>query len=211
LDTDAHLNAPSSHKDDTRLLRELHDGGREAFTTLYNRYQPRLYLYLEPFTHGDKPWIEEIAQEVFIKVWLKRKELTHVQVFEYYLQRMAKNLLVDKIKLRQIQVKHEALSAKGRPDWAEDTENQYRFKEYYRLTREALDLLPERRRRLFQLSSIEGYSLDEICALTHLSRAVVKKQLVLANQFLRNHLQQKGGLSIHAGILLIGSLLAEIK
>jgi RNA polymerase sigma factor (sigma-70 family) len=211
LDNESYLDAPLSNEQDTQLLRQLYVGSRDAFTTLYNHYQPRLYLYLEPFTHNDKPWIEEIVQEVFIKVWIKRKELTHIKVFEYYLQRMAKNLLLDNVRLRQIKVKHETLSAEGQKDWTEETENEYHFKEYYKLTREALALLPERRRYLFQLSNIDGYSLDEISALTHLSKAVVKKQLALANRFLRSHLQQKGGFPIHAGMLLVAGLLSEIK
>lgn len=209
LDSVHSSNGPSPEIDDALLL-QLHDGSREAFTRLYNFYQPSLRRYLLPFTYPDQALADEIVQEVFIRLWMRRRDLSHVKALGPYLKKMARNQLLNNVKARRIKIRHESQAAAGAQTWTEDPENDYRFKEYYRLTREALDLLPERRRYLFQLSTVEGYSLDEIAARTNLSKAVVKKQLTLANQFLRNHLRTQGGFPYEAGLVLLCCLLNEL-
>ena len=196
---------------DEDLLLQMNGGSRTAFTRIYNYYQPRLFRYLAPFTYQDTVLAEEVVQEVFIKLWMRRRDLLHVKALEPYLQKMAQNQYLDTVKLRRIKDRHELLSAQGRGEWVDETENHLCFKEYYQLTKEAIALLPERRRYLFQLSTVEGYSLDEIAVLTNLSKAVVKKQLTLTHQFLRKHLQEKGGFPIQASLWLLCSILVDLK
>jgi RNA polymerase sigma-70 factor (ECF subfamily) len=196
---------------DDVLLLQLHNGSREAFTRIYNYYQPRVLRYITPFTSTDNVPAEEIIQEVFIRLWMRRRDLLHVKALEPYLKKMARNHLLNIVKARRIKERHESLAVEGRKEWVDETENNYRFKEYYQLTREALELLPERRRYLFQLSTVEGYSLDEIADMTKLSKAVVKKQLTLTHQFLRKHLQERGGFPLQAGVVLLCSLLMDLK
>jgi len=194
---------------DETLLIQLHQGSKAAFTQLYNLYQPGILRYLIPFTQPDSALAEEIVQEVFVRLWTRRAHLEHVRSLEPYLKKMARNHLLNMVRAQRIKQRHEAMSLNSQDEWAVTTEDDFRFKEYYRLTREALLLLPERRRYLFQLSTVEGYSLDEIVSMTNLSRAVVKKQLTLTNQFLRKYLQEKGGLPINAGFLLLCCLLSD--
>ncbi len=210
MDSVLSLNTPVPETDEALLL-QLHGGSKEAFTRIYNYYQPRVLHYLLPFTYPDDVQAEEIIQEVFIRLWMRRRDLSHVNVLEAYLKKMARNHLLNIVKAQRIKERHESLAAEDRKEWVDETENRYRFKEYYRLTREALELLPERRRRLFQLSTVEGYSLDEIAAMMNLSKAVVKKQLTLTNQFLRKHMQEKGGFPLQAGIVLLCCLLTDLK
>lgn len=196
---------------DEELLRDLHNGSREAFTRIYTFYQPRMLRYLAPFIYPDEGLGEEIVQEVFVRLWMRRRDLQHVQALEPYLKKMARNQLLNVVKAARIKERHELQASEGRSAWVDEIEDNYRFKEYYALTREALDLLPERRRYLFQLSTVEGYSLDEIAVLTNLSKAVVKKQLTLTNQFLRKHLQERGGFPFEAGVVLLCCLLTDLK
>ncbi len=210
MDSDLSSNIPLALTDDALLL-QLHHGSREAFTLLYNTYQPKVARYLIPFVSPGVVAAEEVVQEVFIKLWMRRKELLHVTSLEAYLKRMARNQLLNIVKAQRIKQRHEALAGAVRGESTDEIENDYHFSEYYRLTREALELLPERRRFLFQLSTVEGYSLDEIAAKTNLSKAVVKKQLTLTNQFLRKHLREKGDFPLEAGLVLLCCLLTSLK
>lgn len=161
----------------------------DAFTALYEYYQPRLSLFIAPFTRHSPSLANEIVQEVFIKLWVKREFLAGIEVLEYYLQRMAKNRLLDDARLRKIKLRHESAFAEmqdGRPSVTEDS---LQLKEYHRLAQEAIRLLPERRRYLFTLSVLEGYSLEEIGTITGLSKEVIKKQLFKAKRFIRERLE----------------------
>ncbi len=126
--------------------------------------------------------------------------LTGIDKIEYYLQRMARNQLMDFIKLQRIQQKHESRVA-TMPIAEKETEDFLQLKEYHQMAKEAISKLPERRRYLLHLSMVDGYSLDEIVAKTTLSKAVVKKQLFKANAFLRAYLKKNGDMIILAFIL----------
>ena len=59
------------------LIVQLKEGDEKAFTTLYRRYWPKVYnfsrLYLSSILE-----IEEVVQEVFVKVWESRTLLRGV-------------------------------------------------------------------------------------------------------------------------------------
>ena len=178
------------------LLQQLMLGSMDAFTALYDHYQPRLSLFITPFTHHSPHLANDIIQDVFVKLWTKRQDLAGIQVLEYYLQRMAKNRLLDDVRLRKTKLRHEGSFAATQTAWQSVTQDDLQLKEYHRLAQEAIRLLPERRRYLFTLSILEGYSLDEISVITGLSKEVVKKQLFKAKRFIREQLEKKGGISL---------------
>ncbi len=185
------------------MLQQLIQGSMEAFTTLYNHYQPRLSLFIAPFTHQTPVVANDIIQEVFVKLWIKREDLAGVQVLEYYLQRMAKNRLLDIARLRKIKQQHESAAAALQPTRQPAGEDALQLKEYHELAQQAIRMLPERRRYLFTLSVLEGYSLHEIGVITGLSKEVIKKQLFKAKRSIRDHLQEKGGFRFPGGALLL--------
>lgn len=165
-----------------------------AFRQLYEKYQPRLSRYLTAFCEPDLA--DDIMQEVFVKFWLRREMLTGITVPELYLQRMARNRWLDIKKAENIRLKHETGFSRTAPLATEGITDNIQYGEFHQLANHALQQMPERRRQLLQLSIFHGYSLSEIASLTGLSKAVVKKQLYLANQFLRNYMREHGDISL---------------
>lgn len=188
---------------EVRLLELLAAGDMEAFEALYDHYQPRLRLFIAPFVNFETDRIAEILQEVFIRLWTRRELLVGVEVLEYYLQRMAKNYLLDLVRSQLIRDKHEQRFAAGLSGEAAGTEEGLLLKEYHRLAREAILQMPLRRQDIFRLSALEGYSLDEIGEMTGLSKEIVKKQLFKARRSIREHLCRKGGFSLPLGSRLL--------
>lgn len=186
--------AANALKDEALLLKQLINGSTDAFAMIYDHYQPRLSLFILPFTNHSTQLTNEIIQEVFIKLWIKREDLEGIQILEYYLQRMAKNHLLDMAKLRKIKLRHESSFASAQDTLSYTTEDSIQLKEYYALAQEAIRSLPERRQYIFRLSVLEGYSLDEIAVITGLSKEVIKKQLFKARHAIRKYLHKKGGL-----------------
>lgn len=166
-------------------------GDHSAFDTLYYYYEPRIRLFLYPFTGDDAVMLDTILQDVFIKFWLKREEMEGIALVEFYLQRMAKNRLLDLLRLRDIRERHEAIHAALQPQEGAVTEKQLLFKEYLAAANEAIALLAERRRIIFVLNVLEGFSLDEVAVHLGLSKEVVKKQLAKAKAAVRAHIAGK--------------------
>jgi RNA polymerase sigma-70 factor (ECF subfamily) len=191
---------PGATTGDQELLRLLETGSEAAFRLLYDRYQPKLSRYLYPFVSDRPHLVAEIVQEVFVKLWVKRGQLGGIAKPEYYLQRLARNQLIDNIRLQKIKDRHEKAAA-GASGAQEDVQDFLLLKEYHEIARQAIEQLPERRRYLLRLSMVDGYSQEEIANLTNLSRAVVKKQLFKANSFLREYMKTHGGMLLLVCIL----------
>jgi len=189
--------------DESLLLNHLAQGCPEAFRSIYDRYQPRLQLFIYPFTAGSKELCNEIIQEVFIKLWVKRREIIIEKSLEFYLLRMARNQLVDHARLRKIKWKHERAFAAAQSSDPILPEEELQLREYLKVAREAVNLLPARRSSVFQLNVLQGYSLDEVSDITGLSKEVVKKQLFKAKRFILKYLHENGGMDIPAAAILV--------
>lgn len=148
-----------------------------------------------------------VIQDVFVKLWLKRQELSGIAVLEYYLQRMAKNRLLDLLKLRDIRDRHKKYYAILQPASANNTREQLQLKEYLAIAREGMDKMPLRRRVIFSMSVLEGFSIDEIAAQMQVSRDVVKKQLQKARTFLKEYISKHGDLPGAICLAIIGGYL----
>ncbi|NML22388.1 sigma-70 family RNA polymerase sigma factor [Pseudoflavitalea sp. G-6-1-2] len=192
--------------EETQLLQRLESGDKAAFDALYNYYEPRIRLFLLPFTRSDEQLLNSILQDVFIKLWTKRKDLAGIAHLEYYLQRMAKNRLLDLLKLQKIQSAHIGNYASLQPSADQHTWDELQLKEYMAIARKGIAALPERRRLIFSMSVLSGLSIDEIAGQLNLSRDVVKKQLQKARSFLKTYIAEKGDMPAIVGALIITAL-----
>ncbi|MBS1563408.1 MAG: RNA polymerase sigma-70 factor, partial [Bacteroidetes bacterium] len=160
-------------------------GDHQAFTQLYTMYLGNLHRYVSLF-FADKAAADEIVQDIFIRIWEKRESLSAVQSFRQYLFRAAKNHLLNSIRNEQIRQRVLGSLAQQSQSHAADTQNQVDYRAYALVVEKAIRRLPPKRKRIFQLSVKEGYSLDEIAALLRIGKPVVKKQLYAAYDFVRD-------------------------
>ena len=187
--------------DEHVLLVRLVAGDHLAFTRLYSVYLGNLYRYVSLF-FPDKASAEEIVQDIFIKIWEKRENLAGVKSFKQYLFKTAKNHLLNAI--RNEQIKHKVLSHLQQQTEvaAADTQNRVDYRAYALAVEKAVGQLTPKRKRIFQLSVLEGYSLDEIADLLRISKPVVKKQLYAAYDLVRGYLQKHGQMTVFPIIIL---------
>jgi RNA polymerase sigma-70 factor (family 1) len=191
--------------EEKEILLRLASGDKAAFDTLYHYYEPRLRLFLYPFTRSDGHLLNAILQDTFVKCWIKRNDLANIEHLEPYLQRMAKNRLLDLLKLQKIQTGHIGNYAQSREQAVQLTWDQLQLKEYMSIARQGIDSLPERRREIFTQNVFDGLSIDEIASRMNISRDVVKKQLQKARAFLKTYIAEKGDLPVIVSGLIIGS------
>jgi len=173
--------------DEKQLLRDIANGDRVSFNELYVRYMHNLYQYVHLICKS-KELTEEVIQDIFIKIWLNRENLNNVAYFKAYLYRCARNLLMDKIRRTQLEKKVKELLSFHEVETTVNSDSTAICNQYRQFTREAISLLPEKRKRIVELSTQEGLSLDEIAAQLSISKSVVKKQLYSGMSFVRDYL-----------------------
>ena len=176
------------------LLRQISDGDRAIFKTLYTTYYGDVQRYISLFEPTGNS-LDELTQDVFVRIWEKRSYLESVDSFKGYLFMVTRNVVFNYLRGLKVQQKVKELSeveGSGR----NELEEQLLFKQYYQIALEAIEKLPPGRRKVLKMSVDDGLTLDEIALELNISRAGVKKQLYAATAFVRQYLQEHGELTL---------------
>jgi RNA polymerase sigma-70 factor (ECF subfamily) len=183
-----------------QLLTQVSQGDRQAFQVLYKACYPLVQQYIvlfEPSPHI----LDELTQDVFVRIWEKRDRLGAVESFKGYLFLVTRNVVFNFIRALKVRQKVKELD-EASPPLANDLENELLFKQYYEIALEAMRQLPPGRRKVLKMSIDDGLSLDEIATELGISRSGVKKQLYAATAYVRQYLQEHGEITLALIIFL---------
>ncbi|HEX9826741.1 MAG TPA: RNA polymerase sigma-70 factor [Flavobacteriaceae bacterium] len=169
------------------LVLELKSGNEKAFQKLFDTYRNVLYKYSYSMV-GTKPYAEEIVQDVFLKVWLKRETLNPELSFKSFLFTITRNKTITFLKRAAKSEKIREEIFYNSQKFANTTDLHIREKEVDNIKKEALDLLPPRRRLIFEMSRNEGKSYEEIATELGISQNTVRNQMSMALETLRDFL-----------------------
>lgn len=169
---------------DKLLVSELREGNHQAFRKLFDRYRNDLYKFSLSMVHS-KPYAEEVVQDVFLKVWMKRETLNSDLSFRAYIFTITRNKTIKFLK-----------KAANNRKLCEDvfytsqkitniTEQTIRESELEILKNEALNKLPPKRLLIFEMSRDEGKSYDRIAEELQISPHTVRNQMSKALETLR--------------------------
>lgn len=176
------------------LLQRVSQGDRAAFQQLYTAYFGHVQQYIFLFEPSSES-LDELTQDVFVRVWEKRQHLKKVESMKDYLFFITRNIVFN--YLRSLKIRQKIKELDGAPETAVlESEELFLFKQYYDIALEAMNKLPPGRRKVLKMSIDDGLSLDEIAAALKISRAGVKKQLYAATAFVRKYLQEHGEISV---------------
>ncbi len=137
---------------------------------------------------GREDRAQDVVQEVLIKVWEKREELTEVNNLSGYCVRMTRNLAIDKTRSRHHQsttalhqVQH--FVAPSPTPYEATAEN-----DTFKVVRTIIKKLPPVQREIFELRDFEGLSYKEIAETTGQSMSQVKVYLSRARYKIKTEL-----------------------
>ena len=175
------------------LLFRVAEGDREAFKELYNFYFAKVQGYVTLF-QPVRDEQDELTQDVFVKIWEKRHHLYGVESFRNYLFMITRNTILNYMRSRKVHQRAKDLTDTERT--GNDSEDALLYKQYYHIAVEAIEKLPEGRRKVLKMSIDQGLTLDEIAVQLNITRAGVKKQLYAATAFVRQYLLDHGEMSL---------------
>lgn len=176
--------------DNSTLLQEVATGSSEAFRQLFERYEAKVNHAAMLIT-GSRELSEDVVQDVFTRVWLKRAQLPSIADLDGWLFIITRNQAIT--VMNQLAARHgrEDEVARELPLFTADAAQELDAKNVKRYIHEALDLLTEQQRKVFIMSKMEGMSRDEIAAALSLSSNTVKMHLVRASRIVRVHLTRR--------------------
>jgi|SRR5665213_1657812 len=176
--------------DEERVLQLLAQGSEYAFTQIFDYYRPIVYTTAVKFLKSPV-LAEEIVQDIFLKVWLKREKMGAVQNFEGYLFLMTRNLIFDRIKKQahEMNFQKELSKNNSTAGSVNDTDHLVQDHHYQQILQQAIALLPAQQKMVYCLSKMEGLSRAQIAERMHISPLTVKTHLGKALLAIRKYLK----------------------
>lgn len=155
-----------------------------TFRTLFQELYPDMVKIALFYVH-DIPTAEDITQEIFTKLWEKRKQLDTINNIRGYLQYAIKNRCLNYLEHLQIVDKYQQEYLKQTDD------EQQSIEEHIQLVQRLLEQLPTKRKMILELSVVESKSYQEIAKQLDISVNTVKDHIKKAYAFLREEAQKE--------------------
>ena len=177
------------------LVKELKKGNEKAFRKLFDTYHNHLYKYSLSMVFS-KIYAEEIVQDVFLKIWLKRENLSLHMSFKSYLFTITRNQTIKFLKKAANNHKLREEIFYRSQKFSNPTERYIRESELEQLKTAALNTLPPKRRIIFEMSRNEDKSYGTIAKELNISISTVRNQMSKALETLRCFLVENKDVSL---------------
>ena len=185
--------------EDSAIMLELRAGNMAGFDFLIQKYRKPIISFMYRMVHNQAV-AEELAQEVFLRVYRSRETYRAEARFSTWLYRIATNLGVNHAR----DTRHERNASTiyldetdpetgTTPDVADATpgaEAEILRRERLNAIREHVMALPERQRTAVLMHKYEGMDYKQIGEVLKLSESATKSLLFRAYQTLRERLKE---------------------
>ena len=176
--------------EDALLMVEFQKGSRNAFNTLFKKYQQMVVNVIARYI-GDHAFAEDMAQEVFLRIYRAKNKYKPVTQFKYYLFTIVHNLCLNEIRdsIRRKTKTMDFDDKLGPAINSEPIENSENM-ENRQDVKTAKESLPPQQRIAVILDKYEGLSYEEIGKVMKLSVSAVKSILWRAREGLKEKLKK---------------------
>ena len=181
----------ASVQEDAALAGALRAGDRTAFKSFFERHHADLLRYLR-FRNVPDEHADDLVQQAFVAIWERRDSLREDGSVRALLYRIAYSRALNHFRDTE---RFERPAAQG-DEYASDSADPERSAEA-RLIRDRIGVavsgLPERRRAVFELCVLEGFSYREAAETLEISVKTIENQMAHALKTVR------GALAMHRG------------
>jgi RNA polymerase sigma-70 factor, ECF subfamily len=178
--------------DDYKLIRSIQAGDHQAFELLVRRYQ-RQVANLIYMTMGNRDDVDDIAQEVFIRVYRSLPKFKFDASFFSWVYRITYNLCIDEIRKKKIRrvlsldYLTEDTLEKNRQNKDNAIASDSLLKEERQsVVQSALQRLSPEHREVLVLREYQDFSYDEIAETLGLKLEAVKSRIFRARREMRD-------------------------
>lgn len=180
---------------DPELFLRLKNGDANAFVALYDRYWTSLFLHARKLLRDDNE-AEDVVQELFSKLWLKRETLDITGSVAAYLYSSVRRRVLNVIVHKKIVTDYAASLQVFAREGELVTDDWLREKELAQLIEKEIQALPEKMRQVFELSRKQHFTYAEIAQQLGITEHTVKSQVSNALRILRLKLNVSAGIIV---------------
>ena len=192
--------------EDAKWMLQVAQGDRAAFTRLFDRHQQRVVRFCHRFV-GDAHRAEELAQDVFVKLYKSAGRYQQTARFQTFLFRVATNTCLNELR-RPGRVAEKVEAAMGDDEMpgaieqasAGETPDQVlEAKDVEKALQRALSGMSDRERAAFTMCRFEGMAYRDIADALEATEAAVKSLIHRASLQVLKHLDALKAGAVSAG------------
>jgi RNA polymerase sigma-70 factor (ECF subfamily) len=184
-------------RSDVQLMLDVKAGDEQSFGLLLQRYRTPLVNFLYRMVRS-REQAEDLAQEVFIRVYRAREEYVPSAKFTTWLFRIATNLALNSLRDHRHQKLEISMDAPLTVDAADGDEKPFEVADKHptieqelveedrkKMIRHAIEKLPEKQRAAVLLHKYQELDYSEIAKILSVSESALKSLLFRAYETLR--------------------------
>ena len=182
---------------ETELIEQLKQGDETAFKTIVEQWQDMVYNTILGIVQNETE-AEDLAQDVFIKVFEKIGTFKGDSKFSTWLYRIATTTALDHLRIKKRKKRFgflQSLTGSGGdekeqiPDFNHpgvSLDNKERAAVLFK----AIEALPENQKSAYMLHKLEGLSYRDVSEVLNTTVSAVESLMSRANQNLRKQLEE---------------------
>ncbi len=170
--------------------RRFLNGDNDALIEIMRDHKDGLILYFNSFVH-DICISEELAEETFVKLVMKRPRFSGKSRFKTWLYAIGRNTVVDYLRKS---TRHRAIPIDECYDYSDEAtiEDTYIRQEEQRILHRVMNTLHTDYSQVLYLIHFEGFSNEEAAAILHKSKRQVENLIYCAKKSLKTALEKEG-------------------
>lgn len=174
-------------KDQLSLRIKL--GDEQAFELLFRKFYSRLCGFANKYSN-DPEDAKEVVQEVFTKIWEGREDIDPEELLTAYLFKITRNICINKFHRKKVESKYIEIYKLVYVDNKEVSPYESLLaQELSDNITVAINKIPPKCKRIFELSRVEGLKYSEIAETLKISVKTVEAQMSKALQIMRVELR----------------------
>jgi RNA polymerase sigma-70 factor (ECF subfamily) len=163
-------------------LIKLQNGDPQVFREIYDAWSRKLFFYFLKKTNDDYA-AKELTQQTFIKIWQYKESISTEHSIDQQIFQKARLIFIDWLRK---EATHRKYFTYDMPSSADTMDNNSEINEALQQNIDlSLKSLPEKRRKVFELKHIHGYSYKEIANFLGISVKTVDNHLLKATAQLK--------------------------
>jgi len=180
--------------EDTNLLKLIESGDRDAFSTLYLKYQPRFLKYCTRVLQNDVALAADIVDEAMIEIWKSAGNFAGKSLPSTWMYSIMRFRLIGYLRKNKEILLDDDSAAINMEDTALRPDEELELNQTNSSLVKQLGQLSDKHREVLELVYFKELSVKEVARTLDISEGTVKTRMFYARKHLKEILTQKGNL-----------------
>ena len=177
--------------DEEKVISDILRGNLNAFQIVVKQYQNLVYSILNRMLTNDED-IEDVGQEVFIKVFENLKSFKRESKLSTWVAKITYNIAINYLK-KKVKKKYDNLDDSIDFQFSSETpESKLIGKEFDEYLNQLIRELPLQYRTVITLYHLDELNIQEVHKITKFPEGTIKVYLLRARKLLKEKLQKDG-------------------